>query len=103
MALDFLSASATSTDVERLFSHSGLVVTKGRYNLTANYIHQSTVLGNWLGVDDLIPVKAICGKLNVKYEKKKELSDSEWSDSDEKSMDGTMVINLVNANDKDSN
>ncbi len=33
MALDFLSAPATSTDVEHLFSRSGLIVAKRRYSL----------------------------------------------------------------------
>lgn len=50
MALDFLSGSATSTDVEHLFSHSGLVVSKRRYNLTPEHIRDSTVLGNWLSI-----------------------------------------------------
>ncbi|THU92365.1 hypothetical protein K435DRAFT_605097, partial [Dendrothele bispora CBS 962.96] len=34
MGLDFCSTPATSTDVERLFSHGGLQVTKRRHNLS---------------------------------------------------------------------
>lgn len=83
MALDFLSAAATSTDVERLFSHSGLVVAKRRYNLTPNNIRQSTVLGNWLGIDGLVPMKAVLQKLNMKYGKRGEDQSEEWSETDE--------------------
>ncbi|KAJ3764919.1 hypothetical protein FB446DRAFT_607248, partial [Lentinula raphanica] len=54
MALDFLSAPATSTDVERLFSHAGLVVAKRCYNLSPSHIRESTILNNWLKVDNLV-------------------------------------------------
>ncbi|KAJ3740706.1 hypothetical protein EV360DRAFT_57929 [Lentinula raphanica] len=85
MALDFLSAPATSTDVERLFSHAGLVVAKRRYNLAPIHIRQSTILNNWLKMDNLVP-RSICRtKLNTKFGKPKgqrPSSDSEWSSSD---------------------
>lgn len=50
MALDFLSAAATSTDVERLFSDAGLIVSKPRHHLTPKHITQSTMLNNWIKV-----------------------------------------------------
>ncbi|KAF5336727.1 hypothetical protein D9757_015382 [Collybiopsis confluens] len=84
MALDFLSAPATSTDVERLFSHAGLVVSKHRYNLTPDSIRQSVVLGNWLACG-VVPYAEIARTLKKKYGKKSFKvpgSDSEWSDSD---------------------
>lgn len=79
MALDFLAAPAASTDVERLFSHSGLVVAKCRYNLTAEHIRQSTVLGNWLSIPDLAPVKAISKCLD-KCSRKAKVIDPEFSE-----------------------
>jgi hypothetical protein len=84
MALDFLAAPAASTDVERLFSKSGLIVSKKRHNLTPNHIRESTVLGNWLTVPGLVPVNAIQHKLDKGYGKQKMgASDDEslWSDS----------------------
>ncbi len=87
MALDFLSAPATSTDVERLFSHSGLVVSKRRHNLTAEHIRQSTILGNWLSVG-VVPVAEVCRTLDKRYGKKADDgSESEWSDSEEEKED----------------
>lgn len=82
MALDFLAAPAASTDVERLFSHSGLVVAKRRYNLTAEHIRQSTVLGNWLGIANLVPIKAITRCLDKRAGKAKVVDPevSEWTD-----------------------
>ncbi len=88
MALDFLSAPATSTDVERLFSHSGLVVAKRRHNLTADNIRQSTTLGNWLSVG-IVPTGAIAKVLNTTYGKKvDDASGSEWSDSEDEAGTG---------------
>lgn len=84
MALDFLAAAATSTGVERLFSHSGLVVGKRRYNLSPNSIRESTVLGNWLSHEGLVPIDAIARHLNQKKSRKREPDTaSEWSDTDE--------------------
>ncbi|KAF9065393.1 hypothetical protein BDP27DRAFT_1424848 [Rhodocollybia butyracea] len=85
MALDFLAATAASTDVEHLFSRSGLVVSKKCYNLTPQHIHESTILGNWLSVEGLVPVDAIQHKLNKGYRKEKHFASEDelcWSDSD---------------------
>ncbi len=88
MALDFLSAPATSTDVERLFSHSGLVVAKRHHNLTAENIRQSTTLGNWLSVN-IVPTDEIAKALNTRYGKKVDnASGSEWSDSEDEAGTG---------------
>jgi len=89
MALDFLSASATSTDVERLFSNSGLIVAKRRYNLTPKHIQQSTMLNNWIRVGSVVPRVACAKKLNTKYGKKKEGGqEEEEEDSEDDEMDG---------------
>lgn len=69
MALDFHSAPATSTDVERLFSDGGLVVSKRRYHLTAEHICQSVVLGNWIAVG-VVPGRKIATMLKKKKGKK---------------------------------
>lgn len=83
MALDFFSAPATSTDVERLFSNAGLVVAKRRYNLTAEHIRTSTVLANWISVG-IVPTDKISSLLKKKMGKKPLFgSESEWSDSEE--------------------
>lgn len=78
MALDFLSAPATSTDVERLFSHSGIIVAKRRYNLTAESIRESTLLGNWLGIEGLVPEVALARYLDSRRARKVQ-TESEWS------------------------
>lgn len=55
MALDFLSAPAASTDVERAFSRGGLTVSKRRHALSDKSVRASTVLGSWAAVPGLIP------------------------------------------------
>ncbi|SJL18671.1 uncharacterized protein ARMOST_22268 [Armillaria ostoyae] len=47
MALDFLLAPAASTDVERVFSHGGLVVSKHHHNLSAESTRANVVLNSW--------------------------------------------------------
>ncbi|PBK67359.1 hypothetical protein ARMSODRAFT_889408, partial [Armillaria solidipes] len=47
MALDFLSALAASTDVECVFSHGGLIVSKHCHNLSAESTHANVVLNSW--------------------------------------------------------
>lgn len=38
---------ATSVDVERMFSHAGLTVTKHRHNLSDESTRAAVVLGSW--------------------------------------------------------
>lgn len=87
MALDFISASATSTDVERLFSNSGLVVAKRRYNLTPDHIRQSTILNNWLRVGNVMPREACTKKLNTRYGKKVQGREEDSAEDSEESTD----------------
>ncbi|THU77328.1 hypothetical protein K435DRAFT_585826, partial [Dendrothele bispora CBS 962.96] len=47
MGLEFCSAPAASTDVERLFSHGGCIVTKRRHNLSYSTLRCLMVLRSW--------------------------------------------------------
>ncbi|KAE9391884.1 hypothetical protein BT96DRAFT_763988, partial [Gymnopus androsaceus JB14] len=47
MGLDFLTAPATSTDVEWLFSHGGAQVSKRCHNLLFETLHRLMVLWSW--------------------------------------------------------
>jgi hypothetical protein len=74
MALDFLSAPAASTDVERLFSHGGLVVSKHRHSLKAESIRASTVLQSWLALgDEVVPKQKLVKSFNGKHLRKKQI------------------------------
>ncbi|PBK66622.1 hypothetical protein ARMSODRAFT_851058, partial [Armillaria solidipes] len=66
MALDFLSAPTTSTDVECLFSHGGLNVTKCHHNLSAKSTIDQTVLNSWLARPGLVPQDDIAAYFNDK-------------------------------------
>ncbi|SJL18951.1 uncharacterized protein ARMOST_22554 [Armillaria ostoyae] len=66
MALDFLSAPATSTDVEHLFSHGGLNMTKHRHNLSAESTIDQTVLNSWTKCSGLLPEDEIMQFFNDK-------------------------------------
>ncbi len=55
MATDFLSAPASSTDVERAFSRGGLTVSKRRHSLNDDSTRAATILSSWAQVGGLIP------------------------------------------------
>ncbi|THH18736.1 hypothetical protein EUX98_g8907 [Antrodiella citrinella] len=55
MALDFLSAPASSTDVERAFSRGSLTVTKRRHALNDESVRSAAVIGSWAGLKNAIP------------------------------------------------
>lgn len=55
MATDFLSAPASSTDVERAFSRGGLTVSKRRHSLNDESTRAATILSSWAQVGGLIP------------------------------------------------
>ncbi|SJL16303.1 uncharacterized protein ARMOST_19823 [Armillaria ostoyae] len=54
MALDFLSTPAMSTNVERLFSHGRLNVTKQHHNLSVESTIAQTVLNSWIKYPGLV-------------------------------------------------
>ncbi|KAK0433216.1 uncharacterized protein EV420DRAFT_1234592, partial [Desarmillaria tabescens] len=66
MALDFLSAPATLTDVEQVFSYSGLVVNKHHHNLSLESTRANVILNSWGKVEGLIPKKILVKKFNKK-------------------------------------
>ncbi|KAL1945891.1 hypothetical protein VTO73DRAFT_1893 [Trametes versicolor] len=55
MAIDFLSAPATSTDAERAFSRGRLTVSRLRHSLADESVRANTVLGSWARIADLLP------------------------------------------------
>lgn len=59
MSLDFLSAPASSTDVERAFSRGGLTVSKRRHALSDESTRAATVLSSWASLSGLIPEEEI--------------------------------------------
>ncbi len=57
---------AASTDVERVFSHGGLVINKQRHNLLAESTRANVILNSWGKVDGLIPKKILVKRFNKK-------------------------------------
>lgn len=58
MVLILIILSATSTDVERLFSHGGAQVSKCRHNLSFETLHCLMVLRSWFEAG-LVPVERV--------------------------------------------
>jgi hypothetical protein len=50
---------ATSTDVERAFSHGGLTVSKMCHHLSDKSVRSATVLGSWVSLPDFVLRKEI--------------------------------------------
>lgn len=55
MAIDYLSAPASSVDAERAFSRGALTVTHRRHALSDKSTRNSIVFGAWLRDTDLVP------------------------------------------------
>nr|GAT46374.1 predicted protein [Mycena chlorophos] len=70
MAQDFLSAPATSVDVERAFSHGGGMVTKRRHALSVETIRANSLVSAW-SREKLIPEKVVMEKLGSMHKRKK--------------------------------
>ena len=79
MALDYLSAPASSVDVERAFSRGALTVTHRRHCLSDTSTRNSIVLGGWLKDTDLVPRQ----KLIEFFRKKSSRLEPTPSDSEE--------------------
>ena len=58
MVLILIILSATSTDVERLFSHGGAQVSKRRHNLSFETLRCLMVLRSWFEAG-LVPVERV--------------------------------------------
>ena len=91
MALDFLSAPASSTDIERAFSRGGLTVSKRRHSLSDESTRAATVLSSWATVKGLIPEDEI---VSVFRDKVKRAKDKEKATSGEG--DGANVEKAAN-------
>ena len=74
MSLDFLSAPASSVDVERAFSRGGLVVSKRRHALSDESVRASTVFGSWVSLPGIIPETQIIEVLRGKSKRSKKTS-----------------------------
>lgn len=72
MAIDFLSAPASSTDVERAFSRGGLTVSKRRHSLSDESTRAATVLSSWASVPGLIPEDEIVAVFRDKTKRSKD-------------------------------
>ncbi|KAK7693995.1 hypothetical protein QCA50_003571 [Cerrena zonata] len=83
-ALDFLSAPAASTDVERAFSHGGLTVSKRRHALTHHSTRAATVLGSWAAIPGLLPEDTIVSDLKKRNKRTKKMEvDNVYVDNQE--------------------
>ncbi|OJT02143.1 hypothetical protein TRAPUB_7401 [Trametes pubescens] len=71
MAIDFLTAQATSTDSERSFSHSRLTVSRLRHSLSDESVRTGTVLGSWSNIPELVPEAEVVQLLTDKSRKGK--------------------------------
>jgi hypothetical protein len=88
MALDFMSAPAASTDVERAFSHGGLTVSKMRHSLSDQLIRVVTVLGSWCQLPGLIPRDELVTSFNNKSKRPRGREDN----SDHVVIEDTIII-----------
>jgi hypothetical protein len=75
---------ATSTDVERAFSHGGLTVSKLHHSLTDKSTHCSSVLGSWAEVSGFVLFDSIVEKFKEKSQRmwKKQKTTDEIIDLD---------------------
>ncbi|KAI0702201.1 hypothetical protein C8Q76DRAFT_633211 [Earliella scabrosa] len=72
-----MSRTATSVDVERSFSHGGIVVSKRRHNLSDDSTRAATVLQGWMEVPDLVPEDQIVEMFRKKKTRGKKNADTE--------------------------
>ncbi|KAL1947002.1 hypothetical protein VTO73DRAFT_13963 [Trametes versicolor] len=71
MAIDFLTAQATSTDSERSFSRGRLTVSRLRHSLSDESVRTGTVLGSWSNIPELVPEAEVVQLLTDKSRKGK--------------------------------
>jgi hypothetical protein len=90
MAIDYLTAPASSVDAERAFSRGALTVTHRRHALSYKSTRNSIVLGAWLKDTNLVPKD----KLINMFRKKASRLQSSGSDSEDSVVE--------NSNDSDS-
>ncbi|THH16802.1 hypothetical protein EUX98_g9241 [Antrodiella citrinella] len=93
MALDFLSAPATLTDVERAFSSGSLTVSKRRYALTDASVRAATVISSWAATPgtSLIPEADIVKVFKAKSKRTKATSVENVYDDDDTLQDVEVI------------
>lgn len=62
---------ASSTDVERAFSHGGLTVSKMRHSLSDESTRAATVVGAWCSLPGAIPKNEIITAFKEKSKRRK--------------------------------
>jgi len=72
MALDLLSAPATSVDVERLFSFSGNTITKLRNRLSADRSTATILVGSWARTGGILAEHEFRANLTARWRKRGE-------------------------------
>ncbi|KIM91753.1 hypothetical protein PILCRDRAFT_83832 [Piloderma croceum F 1598] len=80
MALDFLSAPATSTDVEQAFSRGRLTISKMCHSLSDESTRAATVLSSWCDFPPAIPHDEIIATFRDKNKRPKGEKDKEVSE-----------------------
>ncbi len=58
--------SVASTDVERVFSHGGLIVSKHWHNLSPESTCANVILNSWSKIDGIVPWKELMKQFNEK-------------------------------------
>jgi hypothetical protein len=85
MAIDFISAPASSADVERAFSRGALTVTHRRHALSDTSTRNAIVVGTWLKDTNIVPKDALIEHFQNKSSRLATLS----SDSGEMDVDNS--------------
>ena len=82
MAIDYLSAPASSVDAERAFSRGALTVTHRRHALSDTSTRNSIVLGAWLGATNIIPTDELIRHFQNKASREQPASGSDSAEAD---------------------
>lgn len=82
MAIDYLSAPASSVDAERVFSRGALTVTHRRHALSDLSTRNSIVLGAWLKDTTLVPKNELVKFFQKKTSRKRATSTGSSAEGD---------------------
>ena len=82
MAIDYLSAPASSVEVERAFSRGALTVTHRHHTLSDQSTRNSIVLGAWLKETHLIPKDDLVEFFQMKTQRERFTSDGDSANVD---------------------
>ena len=82
MAIDYLSAPASSVEVERAFSRGAFTVTHRRHALSDQSTRNSIVLGAWLKDTNLVPKDELVEFFQKKMQRERMTSESDSANAD---------------------